>query len=60
MPKYTGIMYDDREPERILHKFTDTDRDYVKEQIDGVYADLTDPEDGVRPLHLKYSINKED
>lgn len=59
MAKYKGIMYDDREPEHILHSFTG-DRDYVKEQIDGVYADLTDPEDGVRPLHLKYSISKED
>jgi hypothetical protein len=52
-------MYDDRKPEIIIHRFTGIDRDDVKDKIDGVYRDFTDPDDGVRPLHLQYDIKEE-
>lgn len=59
MKRYVGIMYDDREPEHILHRFISIDRDDVKDKIDGVYRDFTDPDDGVRPSHLQYDIKEE-
>ena len=59
MKRYVGIIYDDREPEHILHRFTSIDRDDVKDKIDGVYRDFTDPDDGVRPSHLQYDIKEE-
>ncbi len=59
MKRYVGTMYDDREPEHILHRFTGIDRDDVKDKIDGVYRDFTDPDDGVRPIHLQYDIKEE-
>lgn len=59
MKRYVGIVYDDREPKYILHRFTGTDRDEVKDKIDGVYRDFTDPDDGVRPSHLTDEIKEE-
>ena len=59
MKRYVGIMYDDREPEHILHRFISIDRDDVKDKIDGVYRDFTDPDDGVRPSHLTDEIKEE-
>lgn len=60
MKRYVGIMYDDREPEVITERFTSISRDDVEDKIEGVYRDFTDPDDGVRPLHLQYDIKEED
>jgi hypothetical protein len=60
MKRYVGIMYDDREPDVITERFVSSVRDDVKDKIDGVYRDFTDPDDGVRPLHLQYDIKEED
>jgi hypothetical protein len=59
MTRYVGIMYDDREPEHIMERFVSSIRDEVKEKIDGVFRDFTDPDDGVRPSHLQYAIDEE-
>lgn len=59
MKRYVGIMYDDREPEHILHRFISISRDDVKDKINGVYRDFTDPDDGVRPSHLTDEIKEE-
>ena len=59
MKRYVGIVYDDREPKYILHRFVSIDRDDVKDKIDGVYRDFTDPDDGVRPSHLTDEIKEE-
>lgn len=60
MKRYVGRMFDDREPEVITERFTGISRDAVEDKIEGVYRDFTDPDDGVRPLHLKYSITEEE
>ena len=60
MKRYVGIMYDDREPNVITERFISSVRDEVKDKIDRVYRDFTDPDDGVRPLHLQYDIKEED
>lgn len=60
MKRYIGIMYDDREPVHILHRFVSSSRDDVEDKIDGVYRDFTDPDDGVRPLHLCDKITEEE
>lgn len=59
MTRYVGIVYDDREPEHIMERFVSSIRDEVKEKIDGVFRDFTDPDDGVRPSHLQYAIDEE-
>jgi hypothetical protein len=59
MKRYVGIVYDDREPEHIMERFVSSVRDEVKEKIDGVFRDFTDPDDGVRPSHLQYAIDEE-
>lgn len=59
MTRYVGIVYDDREPEHIMERFVSSVRDEVKEKIDGVFRDFTDPDDGVRPSHLQYAIDEE-
>lgn len=60
MKRYVGIMYDDREPDVITERFVSSVRDDVKDKIDRVYRDFTDPDDGVGPLHLQYDIKEED
>lgn len=59
MKRYVGIVYDDREPEHIMERFVSSVRNEVKEKIDGVLRDFTDPDDGVRPSHLQYAIDEE-
>lgn len=59
MKRYVGVMYDDREPKHILHRFISINRDDVEDKIKGVYRDFTDPDDGVRPLHLTDEIKEE-
>lgn len=60
MKRYVGIMYDDRKPAVITERFVSSVRNDVKDKIDRVYRDFTDPDDGVRPLHLQYDIKEED
>lgn len=59
MKRYVGIVYDDREPNRIMERFVSSVRSEVKESIEGVLRDFTDPDDGVRPTHLQYDIDEE-
>ena len=59
MVRYVGIVYDDREPNRVMERFVSSVRNEVRSGIDRVLADFTDPDDGVRPTHLQYSIDEE-
>lgn len=59
MVRYVGIVYDDREPSRVMERFVSSVRNEVRSEIDRVLADFTDPDDGVRPTHLQYSIDEE-
>lgn len=59
MKRYVGIVYDDREPEHIMERFVSSIREDVKDKIDGVFRDFTDPDDGVVPSHLQYDIKEE-
>lgn len=59
MTRYVGIVYDDREPNRIMERFVSSVRNEVRSKIDNVLADFTDPDDGVRPIHLQSDIDEE-
>lgn len=59
MKRYVGIVYDDREPNRVMERFVSSVRNEVRSKIDNVLADFTDPDDGVRPTHLQSAIDEE-
>lgn len=58
MPKYIGRIYDDREPERSTYKCSGLTYECVRDEIRRELDMYKDPDDGVVPLHLTYSIDK--
>lgn len=59
MPKYIGRIFDDRKPEVSSFKCTGPTYEHVRDEIQRELNMYKDPDDGVMPLHLKYSIDEE-
>ena len=53
---FEGIVYDDREPDKVIERFTGKTHEDVFDQVKRELDMFVDPDDGVRPLHLTYKI----
>ena len=58
MAKYVGRVFDDRNPEVSIYKCSGPTYESVSEEVHSELDMYKDPDDGVMPSHLKYSIDK--
>lgn len=56
--KYVVKAYDDRDPERILHKIEASTYDKIRWEEKRYLDSFADPDDHVRPLHLCTDIEE--